>query len=146
MSVLASQGYQVLTGEPSADTSHYAGKDWARNAEKAGVRDRIRFETFDASEMPFASAAFDAVFFYGVLHHIDETARSAVLGEALRIAKASGVIVFFEPRKKLLETLRTDDPGHCPAANPSLYLADRTVSERRMTGAFMDIFIYQKAA
>jgi 2-polyprenyl-3-methyl-5-hydroxy-6-metoxy-1,4-benzoquinol methylase len=26
---LASQGYRVLTGEPSTDKSHYAGKDWA---------------------------------------------------------------------------------------------------------------------
>jgi len=40
---LASQGFQVLTGEPSTDRSHYAGRDWALNAKKAGVLDKIRF-------------------------------------------------------------------------------------------------------
>src|SRR6202008_504032 len=39
---LASQGFQVLTGEPSTDRSHYAGRDWALNAKKAGVLDKIR--------------------------------------------------------------------------------------------------------
>src|SRR4051812_986800 len=72
---LALQGYRVLTGEPSTDTSQYAGQAWAANAEKVGVLDRIRFEHFEASRMPFASEAFDAVFFFGVLHHIDKSVR-----------------------------------------------------------------------
>src|SRR6476661_5379352 len=59
---LASQGYQVLTGEPGTDKSHYAGKDWAINAKKVGVLDNIRFEAFDAGKLPFESEAFDSVF------------------------------------------------------------------------------------
>ena len=55
---LAAEGFQVLTGEPSTDETHYAGQDWANNAEKAGVRDNIRFEAFDASDMPFPPEMF----------------------------------------------------------------------------------------
>lgn len=142
---LALQGYQVLTGEPSTDKSHYAGKDWALKAEKIGVRDKIRFQAFDARKMPFESEAFDAVFFFGVLHHIDEEDRGDVFREALRVAKENGVVVFFEPRKNMLEKLRLDDPGHSHAANPLHYVAGQNIRERRIDGTLMDIFIYENA-
>jgi len=143
---LASQGYQVVTGEPSTDKSHYAGQDWALNAKKAGVLDNIRFESFDASKLPFEAKAFDAVFFFGVLHHIDENVRSEVFREALRVSKQNGVVVFFEPRKEMLETLWVDDPAHPLAANPSKYLPAQRMLERRIEGSLMDIFIYKQAA
>jgi SAM-dependent methyltransferase len=122
---LASQGYQVLTGEPSTDRSHYAGKDWALNAKKVGVLDKIRFEAFDASKLPFESEAFDAVFFFGVLHHVSEHLRGDVLREALRVSKQNGAVVFFEPRMEMLQRLWADDPGHPLAANPSDFYPTR---------------------
>jgi SAM-dependent methyltransferase len=142
---LASQGYQVLTGEPDTDRSRYAGRDWALNAKKAGVLDKIRFEAFDASRLPFESEAFDAVFFFGVLHHIDEHVRRDVFREAFRVTKESGVVVFFEPRREMLQKIWVDDPGHPLAANPSNYLPDPGIREHRIEGSFMDIFIYEKA-
>jgi SAM-dependent methyltransferase len=141
---LASQGFQVLTGEPSTDRSHYAGRDWALNAKRAGVLDKIRFQAFDASKLPFESEAFDAVFFFGVLHHVSEHLRGDVFREALRVLKQDGVVVFFEPRKELLDRLWVDDPGHPLAANPSNYLPDQNIHEHRIEGSFMDIFIYTK--
>jgi SAM-dependent methyltransferase len=141
---LALQGYRVLTGEPETDASRYARKDWATSAEKAGVRDRIRFQPFDAGAMPFAPETFDAVFFFGVLHHVDESARAAVVREALRVAKVNGPVVFFEPRPHMLEKLWADDPAHPPAADPSAYLPAPAPRQRRIQGAYMDIFIYDK--
>jgi SAM-dependent methyltransferase len=143
---LALEGFRVRTGEPATDTTRYARQDWASNAQRVGVRDRIRFEAFDAGKMPFASGSFDAVFFFGVLHHIDEHVRPDVVREASRVSKAGGAVVFFEPRKEMLERLWVDDPGHPQAANPSAYLSDRGVRERRIEGAFMDIFIFDKKA
>ena len=142
---LALEGHDVLTGEPATDTSHYAGKDWADNAEKVGVRGKIRFEAFDASEMPYGEDAFDAVFFFGVLHHVDEPSRQAVLRESLRVAKAGGAVVFFEPRPETLEKIWVNDPGHPLAANPADYLADETVREQKLQGDMMDIYIYRNA-
>ena len=142
---LASQGFQVLTGEPSTDRSHYAGRDWALNAKKAGVLDKIRFEAFDASNLPFESEAFDAVFFFGVLHHVSEHLRGEVFREAMRVSRRNGAVVFFEPRMEMLQRLWVDDPGHPLAVNPSNYLPDPRIREYRIEGAFMDIFIYRKA-
>jgi SAM-dependent methyltransferase len=142
---LASQGYRVLTGEPSTDNSHYAGRDWALNAGKAGVLDRIRFQHFDAGDLPFEAASFDAVFFFGVLHHIGESLRRDVFREALRVLKQNGAVVFFEPRTEMLRKIWVDDPGHPPAVNPSDYLPGPGIVERRIEGALMDVFIYRKS-
>jgi SAM-dependent methyltransferase len=142
---LASQGFQVLTGEPSTDRSHYAGKDWALNAKRVGVLDKIRFELFDASKLPFESEAFDAVFFFGVLHHVSEHLRGDVFREALRVSRRNGAVVFFEPRMEMLQRIWVDDPGHPLAVNPSNYLPDLSIREYRIEGSFMDIFIYRKA-
>ena len=142
---LASQGFQVLTGEPSTDTSRYARQDWVASAEKIGLRDRIRFEHFEANRMPFPDGSFDAVFFFGVLHHIDEAARADVLRESLRVAKANGSVVFFEPRQAMLERVWVDDPDHPLAADPSRYLHGTTVREQRLEGEFMDIFIFRRS-
>lgn len=143
---LASQGFRVLTGEPDTDTSRYAGKDWAANAEKAGVRNRIFFEPFDASNMPFDANAFDAVFFFGVLHHIDELLRSDVLRESLRVTKQGGAVVLFEPREDWLKKMWENDPGHPAAAIPSSYLSDPDIRERHIAGTRMDVYIYRRAA
>jgi SAM-dependent methyltransferase len=142
---LAAQGYRVLTGEPSSDQSRYARQEWAAAAEKVGVLERIRFEHFEANRMPFEPESFEAVFFFGVLHHIAEAVRGDVMREALRVAKEDGVVVFFEPRKEMLERIWVDDPEHPLAANPSEYLPDESVREERIEGAFMDIFTYRKA-
>lgn len=143
---LALQGYQVLTGEPSTDTSHYAGKDWEQNAKSIGVRDNIRFQAFDAGNMPFDDQTFDAVFFYGVLHHVDEDVRADVLREALRVIKSGGAVVFFEPNQATLKKLSVNDPGHPPAANPSDYLAQDGIEEQKIGGVLMDIYIYTRTA
>lgn len=143
---LAMQGYDVLTGEPATDASRYAGKDWAETAEKVGVRDKIRFEPFDASAMPFNAGAFDAVFFFGVLHHVEEPARAAVLREAVRVAKSGGGVVFFEPRRETLEKLWVNDPDHPQAADPSDYVGDLAVRAQTLEGTLMDIVILRNAA
>lgn len=141
---LASHGYRVVTGEPATDRSHYSGRDWAAAAAELGVRDSIEFKAFDASKLPFASGAFAAIFFFGVLHHIGEVDRPEVLREALRVAEPGGAVVFFEPRQEMLEKILVDDPAHPPAANPSDYLPMKEVSEKRIAGSWMDIFIYQQ--
>jgi len=143
---LASEGFDVLTGEPETDTSHYAGQDWAANAEKVGLRDKVRFQAFDAGAMPFADGAFDAVFFFGVLHHIDEDIRADVLKESLRVAGKTGAVVFFEPRQEMLEKLWVNDPGHPLAADPATYLPEGFANEQKLEGDMMNIYIYRNAA
>ncbi len=142
---LALQGFDVITGEPATDETRYARQDWEANAAKVGVADRITFTPFDASAMPFDSQAFDAVFFFGVLHHVDEALRGDVFREALRVVKPGGSVVYFEPGQDLLKNIRGKDPGHPDPANPSDYAGDSPASANHMVGSKMDIYTYTAA-
>ena len=143
---LADRGFWVLTGEPADDTSQYAGRAWDENARKLGVEDRIGFQAFDAGDMPFEPGRFDAVFLFGVLHHVAEDAREQVFRETLRVAGDDGAVVFFEPRPETLVRIREKEPDHPEQAVPSLYAPANAVREQRIEGTLMDIFIYTKAA
>ncbi len=142
---LALQGFDVLTGEPETDTTRYARKDWATRASAAGVADRVRFEPFDASRMPFADARFAAVFFFGVLHHVDAADRERVFAEALRVVKPGGGVVFFEPTQETLAQIWTNDPDHPLPADPSACAGGAKVRETKLRGRRMDIYVYQPA-
>ncbi|PPQ32306.1 class I SAM-dependent methyltransferase [Rhodopila globiformis] len=140
---LAMQGLDVLTGEPETDTTQYARKDWAANAAAVGVAERIRFQPFNASRMPFEDGRFAAVFFFGVLHHVDEHERRDVFSEALRVVKPGGSVVFFEPTRETLEQLWVRDPGHPRAAEPSDCKGDAKVEETTLKGRRMTIYRYR---
>ena len=142
---LAQQGYQVLTGEPSTDESRYARQQWEPSAAKMGVRNRIRFEHFDAGALPFEDNRFDGVFLFGVLHHVPEDARSNVLAEAIRVSGKDGAVILFEPLPETLEKIWVNDPQPPLAADPSVYIQDLIVHESRLKGSLMDIFIYRAA-
>jgi 2-polyprenyl-3-methyl-5-hydroxy-6-metoxy-1,4-benzoquinol methylase len=140
---LANRGFDVLTGEPATDKTLYARQPWQENAARVGVADRIRFQPFAAQDMPFTDGRFDAVFFAGVLHHVDEGLRPAVMREAFRVAKPGGAVVFLEPQASLLARVRERDANHPPAADPALYLGDQQVGETRRAGAALDIILYR---
>ena len=55
----------------------------------------VEFRVVDARVMPFDDAAFDAVFSFGVLHHIPGAWREAV-AETARVLKPGGWFVFTE--------------------------------------------------
>lgn len=141
---LAARGCDVVTGEPADDGSMYARRDWEARAEQVGVRDRIRFQSFDASAMPFESGSFDAVFLFGMLHHVREDSRAGVMREALRVVKGDGPVVFFEPGEATLELVRQNDPSHPDAANPGDYTSPGEAREQRLDGAWMKIYVYRK--
>nr|WP_320013197.1 class I SAM-dependent methyltransferase [uncultured Desulfobulbus sp.] len=141
---LALEGFSVVTGEPANDTSIYAGKDWYDKAKRLGVAERIHFQPFAADDMPFSKQSFDAVFFFGVLHHIDEALRQNVFHEAFRVSKPGGSVVFFEPKAQTLELVRKNDPDHPDAADPEAYTLIGDVHVSRITGQMMQISIFQR--
>jgi 2-polyprenyl-3-methyl-5-hydroxy-6-metoxy-1,4-benzoquinol methylase len=142
--VLALNGYNVLTGEPESDNSVYAKRDWLSNAQKVGVDHLIEFKAFDAEDTSFDDSTFDAVFFFGVLHHVDERSRAQVLRESVRISRPHGVICFLEPNQNGMKIAKEFEPSHPEAANPSEYAQGLGLSLQRKEGNFFDSFIFQK--
>lgn len=142
--ILALNGYSVLTGEPESDNSIYAKKDWFGNSQKVGADRLIKFEAFDSQEMPFDDNSFDAIFFFGVLHHIDEDFRAKVLQESVRTSKPNAVICFFEPNKNGIEIIKEHDSSHPEAADPDGYSQGPDLSLQKKEGIFFDTFIFRK--
>lgn len=141
---LALNGYTVLTGEPESDKSVYAGQDWLGNARKVGVDHLINFRAFDAQNMLFDADTFDAIFFFGVLHHVNENSRQKVLHESVRTSKHKAVICFFEPNQNGMKLAREYEPSHPEAADPGNYAHGLNLYLEKRMGAFFDSFIFWK--
>ncbi len=142
--LLALNGYRVLTGEPESDDSIHAKQDWLGNAQRAGVEDLIEFRPFSADAMPFDDQAFDAVFFLGVLHHIDEAARRNTLTESVRVARPKAAICFFEPNPDGIRMGRAHDPLHPDAADPTQYAQGLGLLLEKRAAKVFDVFIFHK--
>ncbi|MEM9076860.1 MAG: methyltransferase domain-containing protein [Bacteroidota bacterium] len=138
---LALNGYKVVTGEPETDNSVYAKMDWEANAERFGVKDSISFRAFDASGMPFETNSFDAVVFFGTLHHIDESQRKYVITEGIRVCKFCGYLVFFEPTDEMIVKIKKKFPDHPMAANPLNSFEFQSIEH--IQGKMMNIYLIQ---
>ena len=137
---LAVKGFCVTTGEPASDDTHYAGKDWRATAQAMGVETQIDFQPFSAADMPFESGRFGAVFFTGVLHHIDEADRVATVREALRVVRDGAAVFFLEPTRAMLENVWQTDPDHPLAADPGDYISGLNAKVERHPGAALDVY------
>ncbi len=141
--LLALHGYTVVTGEPDSDQSVYAKKDWLENSKKVGVDHLIKFGAFEAQDMLFDNDTFDAVFFFGVLHHIEENARIDVLKESVRVSTSNAIICFFEPNQNGIELARGYEPTHPDAADPHIYTHGLDLSREIIKGDFFDAYIFR---
>jgi len=68
--------------------------DRAREYVRPEKMGRIRLVAADGSSLPFKTGSLDAVFGFGVLHHIPDWRRA--IGEAARVLKAGGIYFFEE--------------------------------------------------
>jgi SAM-dependent methyltransferase len=53
--------------------------------------------TGSAALLPFPSESFELVFSYGLLHHLPEALARETVGEIIRVTRASGHVVIFDP-------------------------------------------------
>jgi ubiquinone/menaquinone biosynthesis C-methylase UbiE len=66
----------------------------ARRYLTVSQQNRVRLATADASHLPFRPTAFDAVFVFGVLHHVPDW--RAGLSEIARVLKPGGLLYLEE--------------------------------------------------
>jgi ubiquinone/menaquinone biosynthesis C-methylase UbiE len=73
------------------DAAHHMLALARRKIAAAGLEQRVRLHAGDAKRLPFADAAFDAVFSNTILHHIPDPA--PFLGEAWRVLAPGGALM-----------------------------------------------------
>jgi ubiquinone/menaquinone biosynthesis C-methylase UbiE len=136
--ILALQGYRIITGEPEGDN----WANWRSAAQKVNVEGFITFKYFNAENLPFESASFDAVFIFGTLHHIDD--KYAAMKEILRVTKKKGIFVIFEHTKKGIENIRERLPSHPDAIDPKDYTENLPISLEIIESKTINAYIYKK--
>ncbi|MFW9823271.1 MAG: class I SAM-dependent methyltransferase [Candidatus Thorarchaeota archaeon] len=141
--ILALNNYEVTTGEPENDESEYAKQDWLESVKKVNLDHMITYVPFNAEDMPFEDANFDAIFILGSLHHIDD--KEAALKECIRVLRANGIVCIFEPNSKLLKIIHENKfPSHPDAVNPLDYAQDFQLSSELIERPFYNAYILRK--
>jgi len=109
---LALHGYNVITGEP--ENEKWA--DWKSRAQSVNVEEKITFKPFNAENLPFDNASFDAIFLYTSLHHIDDKARA--IKEFLRVMKPNGMLIIIELTEEGVKLIRKRRIHHPDPVDP----------------------------
>jgi ubiquinone/menaquinone biosynthesis C-methylase UbiE len=169
--LLALNGFKVLTGEPEVDPErenmgnhkhHHHDKlhesnqckkpedydwdswnDWRDSAKKLGVENKIKFQNFDAQNLPFEEKSFDGIFLYDALQHIQN--RELALKECLRILNDDGKIVVIEWSKNQIEKDYKKYGYKIDFIDPKEYLKKEDISMEVSKGESINFYILRKA-
>jgi len=74
------------------DISEEALKDAQKEAERAGIAQKINFEKEDATNLSYQDNTFNVVISYGALHHNPPDKRERFIREAYRVAKEKVIL------------------------------------------------------
>ena len=157
--LLALNGFYVLTGEPTVDNEsynrieeqhrnphqtheHYSWSNWEENAESLRVKNKIKFQFFDAQDLPFDETYFDGIFLYDALQHIPN--KELVLKECIRVLKKEGVLVIIEWTEKQIEEDYKKYGFTMDLINPEDYVSNMNVSMTKRSGNWVNVFILEQ--
>jgi len=164
--LLALDGFNVLTGEPELDHrkdelnhhshegphvchgeehhEHFNGvwNDWRESASALGVTNKIKYQHFDAENLPFSQKTFDGIFMYDSLQHIKN--RKRALEESLRVMKSNGMICVIEWNQKSIDEDYDKYGYKIDYIDPREILnRDNTLTEM-IKGKYLNIFVIRK--
>ena len=81
------------------DQSGNAAAATERNADLAGVRERVQNDTGDMRQMPYPDASFDAIVSSLAIHNLpSKTDREQAIGEIARVLKPGGLLALLDLR------------------------------------------------
>lgn len=97
LSIMAAQAYPQLTVtgvDYWGDNWYYSQAQCQRNAQAAGVGERVQFQKGDAAKLDFANGSFDMVVSNLVFHEVKtQPNKLRLVREALRVLRPGGVFV-----------------------------------------------------
>lgn len=164
--LLALKGFNVLTGEPEVnhekdEFDHHSHKkhqechgeghhehidgvwnDWRESAKAVGVYNKIKYQYFDAENLPFSQKTFDGIFMYDSLQHIKN--RKLAIEECLRVLKPSGIICVIEWNQKSIDEDYDKYGYNIDKIDPRQILNKDDISTEIFKGEYINIFIFRK--
>ena len=149
--LLALNGFNVLTGEPEIHTDidhhenhnhHHTWNNWRDSAEKLGVANKIKFLNFDAQDLPFEDSSYDGIFLYDALEHIQN--RALALNECLRVLKSEGVLVIIEWTKDQIEKEYKKYGYKIDFIDPQEFISQKGISMDIIKGKIINFYVLKK--
>lgn len=167
--LLALNGFSVLTGEPEVDperighgkhnhhheSSHQdhqhehheehndgVWNDWKNSAKILGVENKIKFQNFDAQDLPFEDYSFDGIFLYDALQHIQD--RKLAFDECLRVLDDGGVIVVIEWSEGQIEKEYKKYGYKIDFIDPQDYIIREDISFKVFKGETINFYLIRK--
>ncbi len=163
--LLALNDFNVLTGEPEFDPERdkwehhelHHGKahgdhheqhqneyefNWRESAKTVGVEHKIKYQHFDAQDLPFPDDTFDGIFMYDTLQHINK--REIALKECLRVIKSSGIVSVIEWNKNSIEQDEKKYGFTIDYIDPKDILKQDNISIEKFKGKFVNMYILRK--
>jgi 2-polyprenyl-3-methyl-5-hydroxy-6-metoxy-1,4-benzoquinol methylase len=163
--LLALNGFEILTGEPKLDPEinnhddehhhhddyhehHHENHDWnawgnwKESAKLLGVLNKIKFQYFDAQDLPFEDKSFKSIFLYDSLQHIQN--RELAIKECIRVLKPEGMIVIIEWTKKKIEEDYKKYGYRIDFINPGEFINQNDISVELNPGKHVNIYILRQ--
>ncbi len=168
--LLALNGFDVLTGEPALDIDkgnrdddhkqmfvesqaqhdyqHHENHeykiwgDWKESAKSLGVFSKIKYQYLDAQDLSFEDDSFDGIFLYDSLQHIQN--KELALKECIRVLKPRGIIFVMEWTKKQIEEDYKKYGYKIDLINPEDYLKGSNIKIELISGNKVNIFVLLK--
>lgn len=165
--LLALNGFDVLTGEPvldpdkgnsdddhkhkfvesqaQHDSQHHENKtgvDWKESVKSLGVLSKIKYQYLDAQDLSFGDNSFDGIFLYDSLQHIQN--KELALKECIRVLKPIGLIFVIEWTKKQIEEEYKKYGYQIDLINPEDFLKGKDIKIEQISGNQVNIFILRK--
>ena len=163
--LLALNGFDILTGEPKVDPernnrddehhrhdefheNHHenhdwkAWGDWKESAKSLGVLNKIKFQNFDAQDLPFEDKSFKGIFLYDSLQHIQN--RELALKECIRVLKPEGLIIIIEWTNKKIEDDYKKYGFKIDFINPEEFTNRNDISVELIPGKHVNIYILRQ--
>jgi SAM-dependent methyltransferase len=164
--LLGLNGFNILTGEPEVDLernnwdySHQhchdeshkqphenhdwkAWGDWKESAKSLGVLNKIKFQYFDAQDLPFDDESLDGIFMYDSLQHIQN--RELALKECIRVLKPDGKIIVIEWTKKKIKEEYKKYGYKIDFINPEEFINRNEISIELNPGRNVNIYILRQ--
>ena len=165
-SLLALNGFTVLTGEPEVDPersnldyehhhhnykSHeqyhnthdwQAWGDWKESARTLSVLNKIKFQYFDAQDLPFGDKTFMGIFLFDSLQHIQN--RELALKECIRVLIPGGMIMVIEWTKNQIEEDYKKYGYKIDFINPEEFIDRNDISIGLNPGKHVNIYILRQ--
>ncbi len=159
--LLALNDFNVITGEPKEEPERVESDhcehqhegihegsfkgywtSWKESAKAIGVEEMIKYQYFNAENMPFSAESFDGIFMYDTLQHIHN--RELALNECIRVLKPDGKLCVIEWSEKSIKEEKEKYGYEIYFIDPTKFIKLDDIATEILKGEYVNVYLIHK--